>query len=113
MDWEMLASPFVIFFLFLGMAGLLYAIGGSLSPRTKKSKAKLSCYACGEDIRGGRPRHSYTFFQVAFIFTVFHTAVLFVVLIPSSDNALFGLLFLGGLVAAVAALLTSGGEQNA
>lgn len=113
MDLMMLASPLAVFFGFLFIAYVIYALGGALAAPSRRSKAKLSSYACGEDIPGGKANVSYNFFQVAFIFTVLHVAVLMLVLIPATDNALFGLLFLGGALAAVAALVTSGGARDA
>jgi NADH:ubiquinone oxidoreductase subunit 3 (subunit A) len=101
-------APLFTFFLMLFLAYLIYVFGGKLAPKTQKSDAKLSQYACGEDIPGGKVTPTFAFFQVAFIFTVFHVSVLLLITVPSSTDALYGLLFLVGLLASAAVMLKSG-----
>lgn len=109
---EPLFSPLFTFLVFLFISYMIYRFGESLAPKTVKSDAKLSPYACGEDLPGGKIPPSFTLFHVAFIFTVFHVAILLLVLVPSSEPAIYALIFLGGLLVTALALLTSGGEET-
>ena len=45
----LLSLPF-IFIVSLGLSTLLYLIGAMISPKSKKTKGKLSPYACGEEL---------------------------------------------------------------
>lgn len=104
--------PPLIFLIFLGVSYLIYRLGGALAPKVAQSAGTLSSYACGEDSAGGKIPPSYRLFHVAFIFTVFHVAILLLALVPYSEDAIFALIFLAGLLVTAMALLSSGGEET-
>jgi NADH:ubiquinone oxidoreductase subunit 3 (subunit A) len=107
-----LLTPVVVLMAFLIIVYLIYRLGGALAPKVPKSHHKLSPYACGEDLPGGKVPPSYTLFHVAFIFTVFHVAILLLALVPSSEDAIFALIFLAGLFISAVVLFTSGGDAS-
>lgn len=108
-----LLTPLFVFLVFLFISYLIYRLGGSLAPKVEKAPGTLSPYACGEDLPGGKIPPSYTLFHVAFIFTIFHVAILLLALVPSApEEAIIALLFLVGLVITAGALLSSGGEET-
>lgn len=114
MDHVLLFTPLFAFLVFLAVAYLIYRMGGAMGPKPKhQSRHKLSTYACGEEVEGGKVQQSFTLFHIAFIFTVFHIAAMIIATIPEGDNALYGLLFIIGLLIATAALVTTGGERHA
>lgn len=108
---KVLFTPVVVFIAFLIISYLIYRLGGALGPEVSKSHHKLSPYACGEDLPGGTTPPSYVLFHVAFIFTVIHVAVLLLALVPSSEDAIFALIFLLGLFVS-AVVLFAGGEAS-
>ena len=107
-----LLTPVVVFLAFLIIVYLIYRLGGALAPKVRQSHHKLAPYACGEDLPGGKTPPSYVLFHVAFIFTVFHVAILLLALVPSSEDAIYALIFLAGLFISAIALFTSGGETS-
>ncbi len=117
MDWQLLFTPLFVFLVFLFVSASIYWFGGKLALKGgPQSDHKLSTYACGEEVEGGKFQQSFTLFHVAFIFTIFHIAALIIVTMSNlaePENYLYGLLFVGGLVIAAAALITSGGVKHA
>lgn len=115
-DWEvsdmnLLYTPLVILGIFMFISYYIYRIGGKLAPKVPQSDDKLMGYASGENIEGMKVSQSYSLFHVAFIFTIFHVAVLLLALIPNSTEAVYALAFLGALVFS-AFVLVSGGDSN-
>ena len=115
MEWELFFTPLFAFLIFLFISYTIYWFGGKLALKAgEQSDHKLSTYACGEEVEGGKLQHSFTLFHVAFIFTIFHIAALIIATIPSGENALFGLIFIAGLMVAAFALITNkGGVKHA
>lgn len=115
MIWELFFTPLFAFLIMLLVSYLIYWLGGKMALKTGfQSDHKLSTYACGEEVEGGKVQHSFTLFHVAFIFTIFHIAALIIATIPSGENAIFGLIFIAGLMLAAVALLTNkGGVKHA
>lgn len=106
-----LLSPLVVMGIFILVAYGLHRVGGKLAPKTTQSKDKLMAYASGENIEGMKFIQSYKLFHVAFIFTVFHVAVLLLAMVPQGNDAIYALVFLGGLVIS-AYTLVSGGDSD-
>ena len=104
-------TPLIGLGVFFLIAYFLYWMGGRLAPKVAQSDDKLMAYASGENIEGMKAPQSYTLFHVAFIFTVFHVAVLLLALIPNSTDAVYALVFLGAL-AFSAYVLVSGGDSD-
>ena len=104
-------TPLVIFGIFFLISYIIFRIGQKHSPKVEQSDDKLMGYASGENVEGVKVVQSYSLFHVAFIFTIFHVAVLLLALIPHSTDAIYALIFLGGL-AFSAFVLVSGGESN-
>ena len=109
MDW--MYTPLIILGIFFLIAYVIFWFGGKLAPKVEQSEDKLMAYASGENIEGMKAPQSYTLFHVAFIFTIFHVAVLMLALIPDSTEAIYALAFLGAL-AFSAFVLVSGGETD-
>jgi len=112
-DIELLFTPILAFLVFLLISYLIYWVGGKMAPKWKpQSRHKLSTYACGEEVEGGKVQQSFTLFHIAFIFMIFHIAAMIIATIPFGDNAFYGLLFIASLLIAATALVTSGGEHH-
>ena len=107
-----LLSPIVVLGIFLMVAYVIYRIGGSLAPKVNQSDDKLMGYASGEKVEATKIIQSYSLFHVAFIFTVFHVAVLLLAMVPSSDDAIYALIFLGALSISAWALVTGGDASD-
>ncbi len=65
-----LQSPIIVFIISLIVAGIIYGIGGKISPPTKESKDKVSTYACGEDMRPIKTSLSVKLFNYAALFLI-------------------------------------------
>ena len=107
-----LLSPLVILGVFLLIAYIIYRIGGSLAPKTTQSDDKLMGYASGENVEATKVTQSYSLFHIAFIFTIFHVAILLLAMVPNSDDAIFALIFLGALAISAWALVTGGDASD-
>jgi len=51
---ELAGGPITAFILSLIVAGVLYAIGGSIGVKSKRSPSKCKPYACGQDVPAER-----------------------------------------------------------
>ncbi len=108
---DFMYSPLLIMGIFLLISYVIFRIGGSLAPKVNQSDDKLMAYASGENIQGMKVEQSYSLFHVAFIFTVFHVAVLLLAIVPNSGDALYALAFLG-ILAFSAYVLVTGGDSS-
>ena len=115
MEWQYLFTPLFAFLVFVFISYAIYWLGGKMALKTEfQSDHKLSTYACGEEVEGGKAQQSFTLFHVAFIFTIFHIAAMILATIwIGGESILYALLFIAGFVAAAAALVTSGGAKHA
>ncbi len=105
--FHIVLSPPVAFLIFLGFAGLAYALGKKMAPKLNKVGGKLSTYACGEDIPGVKIQFGYRlFFFVALFFTIMHVAALVIATVPAGRIALFALFYLIIIFLSVLALVT-------
>ncbi len=108
---DFMYTPLVIFGIFFLISYTIYKIGKKHAPKVPQSDDKLMGYASGENVQGTKLTQSYNLFHVAFIFTIFHVAVLLLALIPNSTEAIYALVFLGALVFSAFVLVT-GGDSN-
>ena len=106
-----LLSPIVVLGIFLMVSYALYKAGGRLAPKVPQSEDKLMGYASGEKVEATKITQSYSLFHVAFIFTIFHVAILLLVMVPSNEDAVYAMAFLGALIISAYALVT-GGEPS-
>ena len=105
--FNVLLSPPVAFLIFLGFAGLVYALGKAMGPKLNNVGGKLATYACGEDIPGTKIQFGYRlFFFVALFFTIMHVAALVIATAPAGKLALFALLYLAVVFLSILALVT-------
>ena len=111
MDYFMY-TPLVIFGIFFLISLSIYRLGKKHSPKVPQSDDKLMGYASGENVEATKFVQSYNLFHVAFIFTIFHVAVLLLALIPDSTDAIYALVFLGGLVFSAFVLVTGGDSSD-
>ena len=108
---DFMYTPLVLFGVFFLISYTIFKIGEKHSPKVPQSDDKLMGYASGENVEGVKVIQSYSLFHVAFIFTIFHVAVLLLALIPNSTEAIYALVFLGALVFSAFVLVT-GGDSN-
>jgi NADH-quinone oxidoreductase subunit A len=83
----------------------MYLVGGTMAPKLKKVGAKLSMYACGEDIPARKVMPTYQFFYVAFFFTILHICALLIATMPGGSAAVFGMIYILIVIVGVIALL--------
>ncbi|MDO9027101.1 MAG: hypothetical protein Q7U87_04385 [bacterium] len=106
--WNMILTPFVGFFAFLGITYLIYRMGDVMAPKLKDQGAKLSQYACGEDFPARKIQVGYkSFFYAALFFTMMHVAALVIATIPGGSlaYAMLGIVYLLMITLSVVALL--------
>jgi NADH-quinone oxidoreductase subunit A len=104
---NLLLSPPIAFFIFLGAALLLYALGAKMGPKLTKAGGKLTTYACGEDIPGVKIQFGYRlFFFIALFFTMMHVASLVIATVPSGKIIFFAVFYLLMIFLAIMALIT-------
>ncbi|HVN16332.1 MAG TPA: hypothetical protein VMT73_11375 [Anaerolineales bacterium] len=100
---NLILSPLFAFAIYGLLVAVLYLFGKGISMRGKASDLKVSGYASGEEhdttpaAPGYRP-----FFVVALFFAVLHLGVL---MLGSSGLTLVSLVYLGGLILALLALI--------
>jgi len=104
---SVLLSPPVAFFVFLGAAFGLYALGRGMAPKLTNTGGKLTTYACGENIPGVKIQFGYRlFFFIALFFTMMHVAVLVIATVPAGKIVFFALFYLIMIFLSVMALVT-------
>jgi NADH:ubiquinone oxidoreductase subunit 3 (subunit A) len=105
MTW--LASPPVALVIFLGIAALLYVLGGRLAPRGNDTPGKHISYTGGEDLESAEGALSYQrFFRLALLFVVAHMAALVLAMLPRAAEARrLGTLYLLGVAICLDALV--------
>jgi len=109
---DFMYTPLVVLGIFFLISYSIFKIGGNLAPKVPQSDNKLMAYASGENIEGMKATQSYNLFHVAFIFTIFHVAVLLLAMIPNSTDAIYALAFLGALAFSAYALVTGGDSSD-
>ncbi len=100
---DLILSPLVAFGIYGVLVAVLYLFGKGISLRGKFSEAKVSGYASGEaeDTSPAAPGYR-PFFVVALFFAVLHLGVL---MLGTSGLAPVSLVYLGGLMLALLALI--------
>jgi NADH-quinone oxidoreductase subunit A len=102
-----LLSPPVAFFVFLGFAGILYALGRKMAPKPRNVGGKLETYACGEDMPGFKIQFGYRlFFFIALFFTMMHVAALVIATVPSGKVVFFAVAYLAMIFLSIMTLVT-------
>jgi len=107
-NWNMLLTPFLGFFAFVGISYLIYKMGDVMAPKLKDQGAKLAQYACGEDFPAKKVQVGYKlFFYAALFFTMMHVAALVIATIPGGSlaYAIMGFIYLMMIMLSVVALL--------
>lgn len=99
-----LGSPFVVFALALGAAGLLVLFARAHAPPSVPMGDKGMPYVGGEAARPVLATPGYGFFTVALLFTLLHVAALVLALVPAGSSPWAPLAYLGFSGAAVLAL---------
>lgn len=102
-----LISPPVAFLIMVFVFTLSYLLAGKFAASTKKSKEKISTYACGENIPGFKFQFGYNlFFIFALFFTIMHVAVLVIATLPSVSSMLyFGIFYLFAIFLSVISMM--------
>ncbi|MEW6400583.1 MAG: hypothetical protein AB1649_02220 [Chloroflexota bacterium] len=100
---DTLLSPLFAFLIYGSLVGILSLAGKAASVRGKTSHAKTSSYASGQepDTEPAAPGYR-PFFVVALFFAVLHLGVL---MLATSGLAPVSLVYLGGLMLALLALI--------
>jgi len=100
---NLLLSPVFAFVIYGGLVAILSLGGRAVSMRGKISQAKTSSYASGEEYDAEPAAPGYRpFFVVALFFAVLHLGVL---MLATSGLAPVSLVYLGGLILALLALI--------
>jgi NADH:ubiquinone oxidoreductase subunit 3 (subunit A) len=100
---NLLLSPFFAFVIYGLLVGILFLFGKRISVRGKFSNYKVSGYASGEEQDTSPAAPGYRpFFVVALFFAVLHLGVL---MLGTSGLAPVSLVYLGGLILALLALI--------
>jgi NADH:ubiquinone oxidoreductase subunit 3 (subunit A) len=100
---DTLLSPVFAFLIYGALVGILLLVARGGAMRGKASQVKSSSYASGEehDTEPAAPGYR-PFFVVALFFAVLHLGVL---MLATSGLALVSLVYLGGLMLALLALI--------
>lgn len=99
-----LRSPLLWFAVMVAAAGLLYLWSRRLAPAPTEAGDKQAPYVGGELAVSTTCRPSYTFFEVAFFFTIAHVGAFVVATAPPDRLATGALVYLGVIALAVGAL---------
>ena len=100
---DLILSPLFAFAIYGVLVAILYLFGKGLSMRGKLSELKLGGYASGEESDSSPAAPGYRpFFVVALFFAVLHLGVL---MLATSVLAPVSLVYLGGLMLALLALI--------
>lgn len=100
---DIILTPPLAFLIYLVLVAILSGLGRMLAFRGRPSASKTETYASGE----AAPRHEAVpgyrpFFIVALFFAILHLGVL---MVGSSNLAPAGIIYLGGLILALLALI--------
>ena len=100
---DLILSPVFAFPIYAVLVGILYLVAKAVAARGKLSEFKVSSYASGEaqDTSAAAPGYR-PFFVVALFFAVLHLGVL---MLGTSGLAPVSLVYLGGLMLALLALI--------
>jgi len=100
---DLVLSPLFAFAIYGVLVAILYGFGRAISMRGKLSELKVGGYASGEAQDTSQAAPGYRpFFVVALFFAVLHLGVL---MLATSGLAPVSLVYLGGLVLALLALI--------
>ena len=104
---DVLLSPVVASFIFMGLAFALYRLSGALAAKGEDSPGKHQPYACGEDLLPSETRLVYhAFFHLALMFALLHLATLVVSTLPMDREAhLLALVYLSCIIVSVLVLI--------
>ncbi len=95
-----LYHPAVVFGLCFICTWLIYMLGKSMAAAGQAAAGKGEVYACGENVSADI-RPSYTWFHIAFVFTLLDIGVLMIATIPSDVNLPLAIAWLVGGAAAI------------
>lgn len=111
---DILISPPLAFLVFVVLFTVLYLVAGKFAVSGKKSKEKVSTYACGEDIPGFKFQFGYSiFFVFALFFTIMHVTALVIATLPSISPAVyFGIFYLSAIFLAVLGMMFYEGDDT-
>lgn len=101
---DILASPFTVMVLALGVGYLLYAWARSNAPRFAPYGDRTMPYVGGEACEAQAYLPGYEFFYVALFFTVVHVAVLIIAVVPAGVSLAVPLVYLLIIALAVTVL---------
>ncbi|MGB9643098.1 MAG: hypothetical protein ACP5JO_02230 [Candidatus Ratteibacteria bacterium] len=104
---DILLSPPLAFVIIVGLLTFLYLMIGKMATSSRKSKEKVSTYACGEDMPGFKFQVGYgLFFIFALFFTIMHVTALVVATLPSVSPAVFfGIFYLATIFLCVLSMV--------
>ncbi len=104
---SVLLSPPVAFTVVLIVLTVFYLVAGKFSPSVRKSREKLSTYACGENIPGFKFQFGYNlFFIFGLFFTIMHVTALVIATLPAVSPAVyFGIFYLAAIFLCVTGMM--------
>jgi NADH:ubiquinone oxidoreductase subunit 3 (subunit A) len=100
---DILLSPPIALFLYVGFAALIYLIGRGLAGPGNPSLAKSSLYGSGEEASSILAAPGYRpFFLIAIFFAILHLGVL---VLGTGSPSLLHIVYVGGLTLALFAMI--------
>jgi NADH:ubiquinone oxidoreductase subunit 3 (subunit A) len=100
---DILLSPPIALFLYIGFAGSIYLIGRGLAGAGNPSTAKSSLYGSGEEASSILAAPGYRpFFLIALFFAILHLGVL---VLGTGSPSMLQIGFVGGLTLALFAMI--------